>query len=147
MKTDMELRQERDAHRKAARKVSKLLRQRSRQAHGLPAKKSGSYFRGNHEYLEGVQAHFWRRLEIYRAAGGDISLVDGTFEDVEDLRVGMCQGCAETHPVGWFEGEWHHNVKTLGGRRCDCVPCGLWVCADWHKRYHGRVIRSGKVGA
>jgi hypothetical protein len=135
--------------RKELSRRRKLRKEVKRKAHGEPKRRTGSYFRGNHEYLEGVQAHFWRRLEIYRAAGGDITLIDGTFEHVEDLRVGMCQGCAETHEVGWYEGEWHHNVKTLGGKRCDCVACGLWVCPAWHKRYHNRVIavRSGKDGA
>lgn len=135
---------DRDLHREQRRR-RKLHKKRSRKAHGLPAKKSGSYFRKDHEYLDGASAHFHRRVEIYRNAGGEISVVDGFV--IEDLKTGMCQGCAETHEVGWAEGEWHHNVKTLGGKRCDCATCALWVCPEWHKRYHNRVIRSGKVGA
>ena len=127
-------------------RVSKLSRVRKKLGTLPKLKPVGTYWRDGHEYLHGVQAHFWRRLEIYRRACGDISLIDGTFENVEDLRTGMCEGCAETHPVGWHEGEWHHDVKTRGGKRCDCVACGLWVCRDFHRRYHNRVVRSGKLG-
>jgi hypothetical protein len=103
--------------------------------------RKGSYFKDDHEYLVGVKAKFWRRLEIYRRAGGDVALIngiDGDFETVEDLQPGNCEGCAETHPVGWAEGEWHHNVKSKGGRRCDCKNCGLWVCRAWHLAFHNR---------
>lgn len=132
-----------EIHAEMAR-LRKLLRERKRQALGLPSSKKRTFTKDGHEYLYGVAAHFWRRLEIYRRAGGDVALIDGTsgdFESIEDLRTGMCEGCAETHPVGWNEGEWHHDVKTKGGRRCDCLSCGLWVCKPFHRLYHNRLIK------
>lgn len=143
MKTDQQLRQE-------ISNARKLLRERKRKNLGLPSSKPSTRWKDGHEYLVGVQAHFWRRLEIYRRAGGDVALIDGIsgdFESIEDLRPGMCEGCAETHEVGWYEGEWHHNVKSKGGRRCDCAAHGLWVCKAWHKAFHNRVIGVRQIGA
>ncbi len=148
MKSDTQLRQEIAANRK-------ILRERKRKNLGLPSSKPTTHWKDGHEYLVGIPAHFWRRLEIYRRAGGDIALIDGIsgdFESIEDLQPAMCEGCAETHPVGWYEGEWHHNVKSHGGKRCDCAACGLYVCRAWHEAFHNRVIATrqieviGKVG-
>lgn len=128
------------------RRLRKARNKRKRARLGLPAKRKGTetYWRKGHEYL-GPAGKFERRAEVYRNAGGVLQVFhDGIVGTVEDLKPGMCQGCAETHEVGWYEGEWHHNVKTLGGRRCDCAACGLWVCSDWHKRYHNRVTRFGE---
>lgn len=75
MKTDMELRQERDAHRKAARKVSKLLRQRSRQAHGLGPRKKGMGCRiGDRDEAEKVRRG-WLEAGSYVRRDGSEKLV------------------------------------------------------------------------
>lgn len=112
-----------------------------------PAKKKfqrrprSSYFRKDHEYLVGVLAHVKRRIEIYKNAGGDAHLFDEDRPDlVEDLAPATCQGCVEPHLIGWNEGEYHHNVKSKGGKRCDCARCGLFVCKSWHRAFHNRVI-------
>lgn len=106
-----------------------------------PKRAKQTYTRGDHEYLSGVLAHTRRRLEIFRNAGGEADWFD---EDdaatVQELRPATCQLCAEAHLVGWEEGEWHHNVKSKGGKRCDCASCGLFVCHSSHVRYHNRVI-------
>jgi len=148
MKPDTELRAELVSIEARRRWIRKELRKRKRARLGLPAKRKGNetYWRKGHEYLVGRVAHALRRLEVYKNAGGDAHIFDLDNPDLaDDFKTGMCQGCAETHEVSWYEGEWHHNVKTLGGRRCDCAACGLWVCSAWHKRYHGRTVRSGKV--
>jgi hypothetical protein len=62
-----------------------------------------------------------------------------------ELEPATCQGCTEPHLVGWNEGEWHHNVKSKGGRRCDCAQCGLFVCPAWHKAFHNRVIAVRQI--
>jgi hypothetical protein len=106
-----------------------------------PQKRKQNYFRGEHEYLEGVLAHTQRRLEIFRNAGGEAEWFDKTDPTtVEEIRPATCQGCVEPHLIGWFQGEWHHNVKTKGGKRCDCAKCGLFVCAMIHEFNRNKVI-------
>jgi len=140
MKSDQQLRQE-------ITNARRLLRERRKQRWGT-ASKASSYRRGEHEYLHGERAHLLRRMEIFRNAGGEVML----FEDSSSYSVGeicpaTCQLCVETHFVGWEEGEWHHNVKSKGGKRCDCAACGLFVCSASHKRYHNRVIAVRQIAA
>jgi hypothetical protein len=79
-----------------------------------------------HEYLYGVVDHGNRRLAIFEKANG------------------MCQLCPVPHFVDWEEGEWHHTRKTYGGRRCDCVGCGVWSCRRAHVSEHNRIIKWSK---
>jgi hypothetical protein len=100
-----------------------------------------SYRKGDHEYLVGILAHTRRRLEIFRAAGGEASWFDETDPaSVEEIKPATCQGCVEPHLIGWNEGEWHHNVKSHGGKRCDCLACGLFLCRMIHEMFRNRVI-------
>lgn len=131
-----------------------LLRERKAKALGHSSNKGRTFTKGGHEYLYGVAAHFWRRLEIYRRAGGDVALIGthGDFESIEDLQPGNCEGCAETHPVGWHEGEWHHDVKTKGGQKVrlpelrnmglQSVPSG--VSQSRHQVYAARAVHSAR---
>jgi hypothetical protein len=50
---------------------------------------------------------------------------------VEEIRPANCQGCAETHLVGWSDGEWHHACTLR--KKCDAVACALYTCAMWHR--------------
>lgn len=103
-------------------------------------------WRKGHEYLEGLLAKTQRRLEIFRNAGGEASWFDETDPStVEEIRPANCQGCVEPHLVGWLDGEWHHNVKSHGGKRCDCAKCGLFVCMSWHQAFHNRVIAVRQI--
>lgn len=141
MKSDMEIRQE-------ISRLRKQLRTRKRERLGLPSNKPHSYFRKDHEYLETGIEKTQRRIEIFRNAGGEVTWFDESDPStIEEIQPAMCQGCAETHPVGWSEtdGNWHHNVKSKGGRRCDCAKCALYVCIPWHTRYHNRVIAVRQV--
>jgi hypothetical protein len=105
-----------------------------------------TYRKGDHEYLVGILAHTRRRLEIFRNAGGEATWFDEKDpSSVEEIKPATCQGCVEPHLVGWIEGSWHHNVKSHGGKRCDCAACALWVCEAWHSRYHNRVIAVRQV--
>lgn len=97
-----------------------------------------TFFKGEHEYLVGQDAHLRRRLEIFRNAGGEATIFDG--ETVEEIQPATCQGCIEPHLVGWLEGQWHHNVKSHGGKRCDCAACGLFLCPMIHEFYRNKVI-------
>ena len=100
-----------------------------------------TYRRGNHEYLVGVLAHTKRRLTVFRNAGGEATWFDPDDPaSVEEIKPAICQGCSETHEVGWLDGEWHHNVRSHGGKRCDCAGCALYVCGPWHRQFHNRVI-------
>jgi hypothetical protein len=100
-----------------------------------------SYRRGEHEYLVGILAHTRRRLEIFHNAGGEATWFDEKdLNSVEEIKPAICQGCVEPHFVGWLEGHWHHNVKSHGGKRCDCAACALYVCEIWHAHFHNRVI-------
>ena len=96
--------------------------------------------RNGHEYLNGLLAHVQRRLEIFRNAGGEAVLFTDSPCYVEEIKPATCQGCAEAHLVGWNEGEWHHNVKSKGGKRCDCAACGKYVCQRIHEVYRNRII-------
>lgn len=147
MKPDWEIRKERDAHRKEARLLNRLLKKRKRIAHGEPPKKEKrAFWRKGHEYLETALEMTKRRIQIFRNAGGEVTWFDESDpETIEEIQPAMCQGCAETHPVGWLEGHWHHNVKSKGGRRCDDARCALFVCGSWHVIYHNRVIAVRQV--
>jgi hypothetical protein len=118
---------------------------RLEQARHTSRRKPASYVRKGHEYLVGVLAHVQRRIKIFKNAGGDAHLFDTDQPElVEEIRPAICQGCVEPHLIGWNEGEWHHNVKSHGGKRCDCAGCGLFVCKPWHVRFHNRVVGAGK---
>lgn len=84
--------------------------------------KRKTFWRNGHEYLYGRKAHLLRRVEIYKRAGGIVALwPDG---GQTDCLFGMCEGCEQRHPVGWHEGEWHHNVKSYGGVAAIVCPAG-----------------------
>lgn len=105
-----------------------------------------TFFRKDHEYLMGWQDKLRRRLEIYRNAGGEAEWFDESDPNsIEDHKPATCQGCTEPHLIGWAEGEWHHNVKSHGGKRCDCAACGLFVCVPWHRAFHNRVIGARQI--
>jgi len=100
-----------------------------------------TFERNGHEYLVGVLAHTRRRLEIFRNAGGEATWFDESDPaSVEEIKPATCQGCTEPHLIGWSEGHWHHNVKSKGGKRCDCAACGMFVCAMIHEFYRNKVI-------
>lgn len=94
-------------------------------AAGFHSKKSFISFAG-HQYLYGLEDHTMRRVQIFTRAGA------------------ICEGCKIPHYVNWDIGEWHHTQKTKGGRRCDGMCCGIWVCKDWHEKHHGRRTRFGE---
>jgi len=136
LKTDWQLRQEIANNRK-------LLKERKRQALGLPSSRPVTRLKDGHEYLVGVLAHTRRRLEIFRNAGGEATWFDESDPaTVEEIKPATCQGCVEPHLIGWDndEGHWHHNVKSRGGKRCDCAACGLYICPMIHEFYRNRVI-------
>ena len=81
-----------------------------------------------HQYLYGVIDHGNRRWAIYERVAG------------------QCQLCPMPHFVDWMEGEWHHTAKTYGGRRCDCMDCGLWSCRHAHIALHNRIIKWARRG-
>lgn len=143
MKTNRQLREE-IAHNR------KLLRERKRQALGLPSNKKRTFTKDGHEYLYGILAHTQRRIEIFTAAGGEVIWWDKTDPSaIEETRAANCQLCAETHLVGWLEGEWHHACKLR--KKCDSVKCGLFGCAIGHRAITGRDIqwsrRANEFGA
>jgi hypothetical protein len=129
-----ELREER---RKARKAKGKML--------GHAPKKSGSaYTEGEHEYLAYPVAKTKRRMEIFRNAGGEVIWFDESDPfSVEEIKAANCQGCAETHPVGWNEGEWDHVCELE--KHCDAAACGLFRCKKSHVERHGRIIRSDKA--
>jgi hypothetical protein len=125
--TEQEIVKELRNRRKARRKKKSTIL-------GHPEKKQGeSFVRDGHEYLP-PEKKFERRVEIFRNAGGEVAIFDGI---VEEIQPASCQGCSETHLIGFFEGEWSHP-KSHGERRCDCAACALFVCRPWHKRHHNR---------
>ncbi len=138
MRTDRQIREQITGLRRELRerKAGKIGTQRPR----------GATFRGEHEYLVGILAHTRRRLEIFRAAGGEADWIDESDPNsVEEIRPAMCQGCAETHPVGWSndEAHWHHACTLR--KKCDSLACALYVCVMWHTLFgHKRVIRSDR---
>lgn len=112
---------------------------------GFKKKKSRTVLRRDgHEYvfLEDWRAKVEMRLKIYANAGGEAILFDDT---VEDIQPAMCQGCVEPHLVSWSEGEWFHNSKSKGGRRCDGACCALFTCKPFHDRWHNRVIATRQI--
>lgn len=136
MKTDRQLREEIASNRR-------LLRERKRKALGLSGSEHRTYSRDGHEYLYGILAKTQRRIEVFEAAGGIVTWFDKSDPStVEEIQPAICQGCAEPHYLGWNDGtgEWHHNVKSHGGKRCDCAACGLFVCPMIHEFYRNKVI-------
>jgi hypothetical protein len=98
----------------------------------MKRRKPAHKWRGEHEYLANSVAKVKRRMEIYRAAGGEVTWFDESDPStIEDHKPAMCQGCVETHPIGWNEGEWHHACTLR--KKCDSVKCGLFVCAIAHR--------------
>jgi hypothetical protein len=132
---------------KELRDRRKARRKQKSTALGHPAKKQGgAYFEGEHEYLADPVAKTKRRMEIFRNAGGEVTWFDESDPfTVEEIRPANCQGCAETHLVGWNEGEWSHP-KSHGERRCDCAACALFVCRPWHKAHHNREVKWTQRG-
>ena len=140
MKSDQQLRQE-------ISNARKLLRERKRKSLGLPSSKPVTHWKNGHEYLVGVLAHVQRRIDIFTNAGGEVAWWEKSDPStIEELRPANCQGCVETHLVGWNEGEWSHP-PSKGGRRCDCAAHSLWVCRAWHLAFHGRQIAARQTGA
>jgi hypothetical protein len=117
---------------------------------GFKKKKSRTVLRRDgHEYifLEGAQDKLQMRLKIYANAGGEAILFD---DIVEDIRPAICQGCVEPHEISWAgqgapKGEWFHNSKSKGGRRCDGACCALFTCKPFHDRWHNRVIAVSQI--
>lgn len=133
MKTDRQLREE-IAHNR------KLLRERKRQALGLPSMKKRNYTKNGHEYLATGREKILRRIEIFEAAGGAVVWYDQEDpETIEEICPARCQGCTETHVVGWEDGEWHHNCELR--KKCDSVACALYVCHKFHVAFHNRIIK------
>jgi len=112
---------------------------------GHPAKKQGgAYSVGDHEYLTDPVAKTKRRMEIFRNAGGEVVWFDESDPyTVEEIKVAMCQGCAETHPVGWNEGDWDHVCPLE--KHCDSAACGQFKCRKSHSGRHARFIRSDRA--
>jgi hypothetical protein len=132
--TEQEIVKELRERRKARRKQkSAVLRH--------PAKKQGAaYSVGDHEYLTDPVAKTKRRMEIFRNAGGEVVWFDESDPfTVEEIRPATCNGCVETHLVGWNEGHWHHNCELE--KKCDAAACGLFVCPKSHRLIHGRIIK------
>lgn len=73
-------------------------------------------FKG-HVHLYGLQDHLNMRQRIYERAKG------------------MCEVCPTPHPVDWDAGEWSHEQKSFGGKRCDGMCCGKWSCKPGHRKY------------
>jgi len=70
-----------------------------------------------HVYLYGELDHAEMRMKIYERAKG------------------MCEVCPVPHFVDWNDGEWSHEQKTYGGKRCDGLCCGKWACKPGHRKY------------
>lgn len=130
------------------RQLKKAERKAKGKRLGHAPKKSGrAYTEGEHEYLADPVAKTKRRMEIFTNAGGEVIWFDETDPySVEEIRPASCQGCAETHLVGWNEGEWNHICPLE--KHCDAAACGLFQCKKSHTggpdSYHGRVIRSDR---
>jgi hypothetical protein len=127
------------------RRLKKAERKEKGKRLGHAEKKSGqAYTDGEHEYLADPVAFTKRRIEIFRNAGGEVTWFDEADPwSVEEIRPANCQGCAETHLVGWNEGHYHHNCPLE--KKCDAAACGLFVCPTSHREIHGRVIRSDRA--
>lgn len=99
-------------------------RQRTEQAHFLDSR---SYWtNAGHCYLFGDDAR-QRRADVYESARGH------------------CQGCETPHFVGWSEGHLHHVKGGNTDDRCWCWHNLAWVCPEYHRLAHVRVLR-GKNG-
>jgi hypothetical protein len=119
---------------------------KNRKPRKMPRSEPKAFFRNGHEYLETPREMTLRRMEIYRNAGGEVQWFDESDPStIEDLKAATCQGCVEPHLIGWLDAEWHHNVKSKGGRRCDCEACGMFVCKSWHAAFHNRVVKFSQV--
>ncbi len=120
------------------RQLKKAERKKKAKALGHPEKKQGgAYFEGEHEYITDPVAKTKRRMEIFRNAGGEVIWFDESDPyTVEEIRPANCQGCAETHLVGWNEAHWHHACPLE--KHCDSAKCGMIVCHTAHKAIHGR---------
>jgi hypothetical protein len=102
---------------------------------------SHTIVRKGHEFLNGKLAHFRRRVEVYRACGGRIEVIDDSadppeFQELEPARCGLC---VEPHLVWFTEGHWVHLEK----RHCDCVACTTFACKVAHSHIHhddGRIF-------
>src|SRR5260370_41903646 len=92
------------------RQLKKAERKKKAKALGHPSRKSGnSYSEGEHEYLADLAAKIKRRMEIFRNAGGEVIWFDESDPfSVEEIRPANCQGCAETHLIGWDRGGCDH---------------------------------------
>lgn len=132
----LELRQLRKAGRKE--KAKRL---------GYAEKKSGhAYTEGEHEYLadDDFVGKTKRRMEIFRNAGGEVTWFDeGDPWSVEEIRPASCQLCAETHLVGWNEGDWHHACELA--KHCDSAKCSLFGCKTGHRVITAREIISDRA--
>lgn len=138
-KSDRQLREE-IAHNR------KLLRERKRQAIGTHPCRPRSYTKDGHEWVFGVLAKTQRRIDVFTAAGGEVIWWDKTDpETVEELAPANCQLCAETHYVGWLEGEWDHQCKLR--KKCDAVKCSAFGCNKGHVARHGRFPKWTPKGA
>lgn len=130
MKTDRQLREE-IAHNR------KLLLERKRQVLGLPSGKKRTFTKDGHEHVFGMLAKTQRRIEVFEAAGGEVIWWDRTDPStVQEFRPANCQLCAETHLVGWEEGEWDHQCPLR--KKCDAVKCSAFGCSRGHVLRHGR---------
>lgn len=131
------------------RQLKKAERKEKGERLGHAPKKSGrAYTEGEHEYLADYRtdpiAHIKRRMEIFENAGGQVVWFNETDpETIEEIRPANCQGCAETHLVGYFEGERNH-ICVLE-KKCDAAACSIFQCRKSHIEYHGRVIRSDRA--
>lgn len=129
MKSDQQLRSEIAANRA-------LLRQRKKQRLGI-ADRPRTFTRDGHEYVRGILAKTQRRIEVFEAAGGEVIWWDKADPSaIDELRPANCQLCAETHLVGWLEGEWDHQCKLR--KKCDAVKCSAYGCMRGHVLRHGR---------
>lgn len=133
MKTDWQLRQEKAA-------ITRELRKRKRQTLGLPSSKPRTYTKDGHEYLQTAFEKTKRRMEIFRAAGGEVVWFDESDPaTIEEIHPATCQGCVEPHLISWNEGHWHHNCELR--KKCDSAACALFVCPPYHRAFHNRIIK------
>jgi len=92
--------------------------------------------KAGHEFLAGTKAHFWRRVEMYRRAGGDIFVIcndKGMPDAWVDLRIAACEMCGR--PISWTLAQWAHLIHW---RHCDCFSkkCNMLICRSCHAADH-----------